>query len=52
MLLLTGKIKILCEEAIELNSFGDRLFSKSGAGSFYAIGLKNKGIGIAVKVED
>lgn len=35
-----------------MNSFGDRLFGKSGAGSFYAIGLKNKGIGIAVKIED
>lgn len=33
-------------------AFGDRLFAKSGAAAFYAVGLKNKGIGIAVKMED
>lgn len=31
--------------------FGDRLFCKSGAAAFYAIGLKGRGIGIAVKME-
>lgn len=31
--------------------FGDRLFSKSGANAFYAIGIKDKGIGIAMKMD-
>ena len=35
-----------------MGAFGDRLFSKSGAASFYGIGLKGRGIGIAVKLED
>ena len=35
-----------------MRSFGSRLFSKSGAGSFYGIGLRDRGIGIAVKLED
>ena len=32
--------------------FGDRIFCKSGAASFYGIGLKNQGVGIVVKLED
>ena len=35
-----------------MSAFGDRLFGKSGAASFYGIGLKDRGIGIAVKLED
>ena len=35
-----------------MGAFGDRLFSKSGAASFYGIGIKEKGIGIAIKLED
>ncbi len=35
-----------------MRAFGDRLFSKSGAASFYGIGIKGKGVGIAVKLED
>lgn len=35
-----------------MERFGDRLFCKSGASAFYAIGLKDRGIGIAVKLED
>ena len=35
-----------------MRAFGERLFSKSGAGSFYGIGLKDRGIGIVVKLED
>lgn len=35
-----------------MKSCGDRLFAKSGAAAYYAIGLKDKGIGIAVKMED
>lgn len=31
---------------------GDRLFAKSGAAGYYAIGLKDKGIGMTFKVED
>ena len=34
-----------------MEHFGDRLFCKSGAAAFYAIGLKDRGIGIAVKME-
>ncbi|MCL1992340.1 MAG: asparaginase [Spirochaetes bacterium] len=33
-------------------AFGGRLFCKGGASGFFAIGLKDKGIGIAVKMED
>lgn len=37
----------------ELNDkFGDRLFAKSGALAFYGIGIKDKGIGIAIKLLD
>jgi len=32
--------------------FGGRLFCKGGANAFFAVGLKNKGIGVAVKIED
>ena len=35
-----------------MRAFGDRLFSKSGAASFYGIGIKDKGIGVALKLED
>jgi L-asparaginase II len=31
---------------------GDRLFAKAGASAYYAIGLKDKGIGMSFKVED
>jgi L-asparaginase II len=31
---------------------GDRLFAKSGAAAYYAIGLKDKGIGLSFKIED
>jgi len=35
-----------------MQAFGDRLFGKYGASAFFAMGLKNKGIGIAMKIED
>jgi len=35
-----------------MQAFGDRLFSKSGANAYYAVGIKDKGIGIVVKMED
>jgi L-asparaginase II len=35
-----------------MNLCGDRLFAKSGAAAFYAVGIKDKGIGIAFKIED
>ena len=35
-----------------MQMFGDRLFCKSGASAFFAIGLKGKGIGIVMKMED
>jgi L-asparaginase II len=31
---------------------GDKLFAKAGAAAYYAIGLKDKGIGLAFKMED
>lgn len=40
----------ICTQLME--AFGDRLFCKSGASAFYAVGLKGRGIGIAVKMED
>lgn len=33
-------------------AFDDRIFCKSGASAFYAVGIKDKGIGIALKMED
>ena len=35
-----------------MQAFGGRLFSKYGASAFFAMGLKGKGIGIAIKMED
>jgi len=34
-----------------MQTFGDRLFCKSGANAFYALGLKDKGIGICLKMD-
>ena len=34
-----------------MKMFGDRLFCKYGANAFFAIGLKESGIGIAMKIE-
>ncbi|MCL2565084.1 MAG: asparaginase [Defluviitaleaceae bacterium] len=34
-----------------MQTFGDRLFCKSGANAFYAIGIIDKGIGIAMKMD-
>lgn len=35
-----------------MKNCGDRLFAKSGAAGYYAIGLRDKGIGMTFKVED
>ena len=35
-----------------MRMFGNRLFCKSGASAFFAIGLQGKGIGIVMKMED
>jgi len=43
----TGRI---CTDLMKV--CGDRLFAKAGAAAYYAIGLKNQGIGIAMKIED
>ncbi len=40
----------LCTDLMKL--CGDRLFVKAGADAYYAIGLKDKGIGITFKMED
>jgi len=40
----------LCTELMQ--AFPDRVFGKSGAASYYAMGLLGKGIGITVKLED
>jgi len=34
-----------------MQKFGERLFCKSGANAFYAVGIKDKGIGIAMKMD-
>ncbi|MCL1941412.1 MAG: asparaginase [Synergistaceae bacterium] len=35
-----------------MQAFGGRLFCKTGASAFFAVGLKGKGIGIVMKMED
>ena len=40
----------ICTDLMKL--CGDRLFAKAGAAAYYAIGLKDQGIGIAIKIED
>ena len=35
-----------------MQAFGDRLFCKSGASALFMVGLKGKGIGIVMKMED
>ena len=35
-----------------MQAFGSKLFSKYGASAFFAMGLKDRGIGIAMKMED
>jgi L-asparaginase II len=35
-----------------MNLCGDRLFAKAGAAAYYAVGLKDRGIGISFKIED
>ena len=47
---MVGGTDRLCTDL--MGAFGDRLFSKSGAAAFYGIGIKDKGIGIAIKMED
>lgn len=39
-----------CTELV--SSFGARLIGKSGAGAFYAVGIRERGLGIAVKMEE
>ncbi|KPU27564.1 hypothetical protein TR13x_03225 [Caloranaerobacter sp. TR13] len=47
---MVGGTNRICTDLMKV--CGDRLFAKSGASAYYAIGLKNKGIGIAFKIED
>ena len=47
---MVGGTDRFCTDLMKL--CGDRLFAKSGAAAYYAIGLKDKGIGMSFKVED
>lgn len=47
---MVGGTNRICTDLMKI--CGDRLFAKSGASAYYAIGLKDKGIGIAFKIED
>ena len=40
----------LCTDLMKL--CGDRLFAKSGAAAYYAVALKDRGIGLTFKIED
>ncbi|MBE6994854.1 MAG: asparaginase [Ruminococcaceae bacterium] len=43
----TGRI-----DAAIMETFGGNVFAKSGADGYYIVGIKDKGIGIAVKIDD
>lgn len=47
---MIGGTERICTDLMKL--CGDRLFAKAGAAAYYAIGLKNKGVGLALKIED
>lgn len=47
---MVGGTDRICTDLMKI--CGDRLFAKSGAAAYYAVGLKDKGIGITVKIED
>ncbi|MBB6217147.1 L-asparaginase II [Anaerosolibacter carboniphilus] len=47
---MVGGTDRICTDLMKL--CGDRLFAKAGAGAYYAIGLKGRGIGITFKIED
>lgn len=47
---MVGGTDRICTDLMK--KFGDRLFAKSGANAFYNIGIKEKGIGIAIKMLD
>ncbi|WP_169832973.1 asparaginase [Geosporobacter ferrireducens] len=47
---MVGGTNRICTDLMKI--CGDRLFAKAGAGAYYAIGLKDKGIGITFKIED
>lgn len=46
---MVGGTDRICTDLMKV--CGDRLFAKSGAAAYYAVGLKNKGIGITFKIE-
>lgn len=47
---MVGGTDRICTDLMK--KFGDRLFAKSGANAFYNIGIKERGIGIAIKMLD
>lgn len=47
---MVGGTDRICTDLMK--RFGDRLFAKAGAAAYYAIGLKDRGIGITFKIED
>jgi len=47
---MVGGTDWICTDLMKV--CGDRLFAKLGADAYYAIGIKDKGIGITLKIED
>lgn len=47
---MVGGTDRICTDLMK--HFGDRLFAKAGANAFYNIGIKESGIGIAIKILD
>ena len=47
---MVGGTDRICTDLMKV--CGDKLFAKSGAAAYYAVGIKDKGIGITFKIED
>lgn len=47
---MVGGTDRICTDLMKL--CGDRLFAKAGAAGYYAIGLKDRGLGMTFKIED
>lgn len=47
---MVGGTDRICTDLMK--KFGDRLVAKGGANAFYGVGIKNRGIGIAIKMLD
>lgn len=47
---MVGGTDRMCTDLMKI--CGDRLFAKEGAAAYYAVGLKDRGIGMSFKIED